>query len=54
MEKMKAVHIFIYAAHVAGFCNLTGYWTYLPEPGHNYQWQEDANGVLGCFHGTGS
>eukprot|EP00041_Stephanoeca_diplocostata_P023209 m.565514 g.565514 ORF g.565514 m.565514 type:complete len:555 (+) comp22245_c0_seq1:229-1893(+) len=32
-------------------CNLTGHWTYTPEPGHDYSWSESKDGDLLCFPG---
>jgi len=35
-------------------CNVSGYWTYTPEPTSSYHWEETAVGDIGCFLGQDS
>eukprot|EP00035_Acanthoeca_spectabilis_P010127 m.178729 g.178729 ORF g.178729 m.178729 type:complete len:247 (+) comp14930_c0_seq5:3479-4219(+) len=33
-------------------CNVTGYWSYIPEPGYVYTWVEDGDSTIKCFTGN--
>lgn len=39
------------ATNAAPECNISGFWTYTPEPGTAYRWAEAADGSLACFLG---
>ena len=46
------VRITVLASTLTAECDLTGEWTYDPEPGTRYAWV-DVDGSIGCFAGAG-